>query len=424
MTYDQALDFIYDVSLKGRKKGLSRIRELLFRMGDPQKKLRYVHVAGTNGKGSTCAMIEKILRTAGYKTGLYTSPHLLRFNERVRVNGLEITDEDLIRYTEDIVGIVESMEERPSFFEIATAVMFRYFADAGCDIVVLETGLGGRLDATNIIDAPEVSVITTIDFDHTADLGDTRELIAREKAGIIKHGRPVVVGTEDPEALGSILQKAEEEGSTVHRAPEKPEFLGICGKRQRFLYKGTEYETGLLGRHQLMNAVTAIETVEVLRELGYGISDRDIQEGITQTVWKGRFQPIPEKNIVIDGAHNPEGSRSAAEALADYSSEKPVVIYGCLADKDWQTMIDIIAPCGEEFFLSPIKENPRAIDPAVPAAYLTDKGYKAVCCGSVEEALEKSGARAEELGTFVFCAGSLYLATEALEVLGETNSQI
>jgi len=424
MTYQEALDFVYNISWNGRERGLKRINELLRLMGSPHKKVKCVHIGGTNGKGSTSAILERILREAGYCTGLYTSPFLLRFNERMRVNGIEISDLELVDNTMYVKSMVERMEEPPTFFETATALGFKYFLDHQCDIVVLEVGMGGRLDATNVIERPETAVITTIGLDHTEYLGRTPGRIAIEKAGIIKEGRPVVVQTRDDEAIKSIQMVARDRKAPMWCVRQTPEFLGIEGLRQRFRYKGKEYEMGLLGRHQLMNAATAIETVEVLRREGWVIPDSAVEKGIAKAVWKGRFQATQNGRLIVDGAHNPEGAESAATALKDFCPDKkPVCLFGCLGDKDWQKVLDILCPCCEEFFIVPVN-NPRASDPEKLRAYIEAKGMKATLMPSVAEGVDRVLQEAESRDSFALSAGSLYLASEVLTYLGESNSKI
>ncbi len=424
MTYEEALNFVYNVSWNGRDRGLARIRALLELMGNPQRGLRYIHVAGTNGKGSTSCMIDSILRKAGYHTGLYTSPYLLRFNERMRVDGLEISDEELIDNAMYVKGLVENMPEPPTFFETATALGFKFFRDHGVDAVVLEVGMGGRLDATNVIEDPVASVITAIGLDHTEYLGRTKARIAVEKAGIIKPGRPVVMGTNDREAIKGIYLGAYKLGSPVWRVRQTPEFLGMENGRQRFCYRGREYGSGLLGRHQMQNAATAIETAFLLRREGFCIPDGAIDSGIASAVWKGRFQPVLEGRMVVDGAHNPQGAASAASALRDYSpGVKPVALFGCLGDKNWRQALQMLMPCCSEFLVVPV-QNPRACDPDAIREFILSRGGSARVLPSVQQGIDEALAAAERRGSYAFSVGSLYLASEVLTAIGETNSQI
>ena len=274
MTKEEALTFIHAADWRGSVPGLDRVSELLSLMGDPQEKLRCIHIAGTNGKGSTAAMLASILRCAGFKTGLYISPHLRSYNERMTVNGVEISDEDFCACAEAAAKKLPFMKDTPTEFERVTAMGFKYFADQGCDFVVLEVGLGGRLDATNAIKRPELSVICNLDLEHTEYLGDTIEKIAFEKAGIIKEGRPVVLYGQTPEAEGVVKARCEELGCglTVTDADllniEREDLFG-----QTIDYRGRKgLELSLIGRYQAMNAMTVLDSVDALRALGHGIS--------------------------------------------------------------------------------------------------------------------------------------------------------
>ena len=271
MDYKEALAYIGGVAFFGSKPGLTRIRELLERLGDPQKQLRFIHIAGTNGKGSCAAMTASILKAAGYKTGLYTSPYLYRFNERMQINGRQIEDEALAEIVSRVKPAAEAMADHPTEVELMTAAALLWYAQEKCDVVVLEVGLGGRFDATNIIDAPEAAVIMNIGLDHTAVLGDTLEQIAFEKAGIIKPGTDAVLFEQGEEATGVVRRRCEELGVPLHIADFSQlvsEFDSLYG--QSFTYRGLPYALPLLGAHQLKNAAVVLELVEVLREKGVG----------------------------------------------------------------------------------------------------------------------------------------------------------
>ena len=335
--------------------GLERTQELLNRLGRPQDRMKFVHVAGTNGKGSTCAFIESVLRSAGYKTGLFTSPYIITFEERIRVNGENISLDDLRDVTLDVREHAEAMAaesgEHPTEFELMTAVAFEHFARCNCDIAIVEVGLGGRLDSTNIIEAPEVCVITRIGLDHTELLGDTQAAIAAEKAGIIKPGASVVSWPQDDEgATESIRQAAQAAGTEVI----EPDFSQLSvnpikDAMRPFDYKGASYATRLLGSYQPSNAALALEAIFALRERGWNISDDELHRGIAETAWPARFEVVSvgPPAVVVDGGHNPQGAIVLAESLKDaFSGKRIVFLMSVLADKDYHAMIRTVAPLG------------------------------------------------------------------------------
>ena len=335
--------------------GLERTQELLERLGRPQDRLKFVHVAGTNGKGSTCAFIESVLREAGYKTGLFTSPYIITFEERIRVNGENISLGDLRDVTMDVREHAEAMAaetgEHPTEFELMTAVAFEYFARSGCDIVVAEVGLGGRLDSTNIIENPEACVIVRIGLDHTELLGDTMAAIAAEKAGIIKPGAKVVSWPQDDEGAMLAIEAAAKAAGTDVITPDfdQLEIHPIEGALRPFSYKGVEYKTRLLGSYQPSNAALALEVIEGLRDRGWKITDEDVAKGISNTVWPARFEVVSvgPPAVVVDGGHNPQGAAVLAESLNDaFAGRRIVFLMSVLADKDYRTMIRSVAPLG------------------------------------------------------------------------------
>jgi len=411
MTYQEAIDYINGTSWQGRKPCLDRIRELLRRLGDPQQGLKTVHIAGTNGKGSAAAMTASVLKAAGYKTGLYTSPHLLRFNERIRVNGHAIGDAELA----DIVGRIkpqaEDVADHPSEFELATAAAFLHFRDTGCDIAVLETGLGGRFDATNVVAAPECAVITRIGLDHTAVLGGTLEKIAGEKAGIVKPGCPCVVYSQPEEVLAVLRAACAEKNAPLtvtDPALLTPGFDSTDG--QSFTYRGAEYALPLLGRAQRENAAVAIDTVGVLRRRGWAIDDHDLEAGLYAVSWPARFELVSDDPVfVVDGGHNPQCMESVAENLLTYFPDKRrVLLLGVMADKDWRAMADILAPAADEFVLT-APANERALPWAALADYLRPLGKPVTGADAVEDAVRLAMSLADE-NTVVCATGSLYMA--------------
>ena len=396
MTFN-AIEYINTPRWLTSRLGLDRTRELLERLGRPQDRLKFVHVAGTNGKGSTCAFLSSILVAAGYKTGLFTSPYIETFYERIRVNGENITDDELTRATLPVRDAAEAMEaeggEHPTEFELMFAVALVHFARVKCDIVVLEVGLGGRLDSTNAIDAPEVAVIASIALDHTNLLGDTIAQIAHEKAGIIKSGASVVSWPQEPDAMAVVRAKAQEEGCDV-RIPDFDALpvgevgLAACDggardsriARRPFTYKGRGFTTRLLGTYQPFNAALAIEAARALADRGWAVPEAAIARGIAETVWPARFeliaQPRGVARVVVDGGHNPQGAGVLADSLRDvFPDERPVFLMGVLADKDYRRMIAAVAPLGRAFVCA-TPPNPRAL----AAGDLADAVRDALAC--------------------------------------------
>ena len=412
MNYTEAMDFINSVSWLGSKPGLDRIRELLHRLGDPQEQLRFVHVAGTNGKGSTSSMIASVLPEAGYKTGLSTSPHLWRFNERMCINGAAISDEALAEIVTLIAPAAQSMENACTEFEISMAATLVYFARQGCDIVVLEVGLGGRLDATNVIPAPECAVICNIGLDHTEYLGHTVEAIAKEKAGIMK-GAPVVSYQQIPGVAAVLEAEAKMVGSPISFA----DFSAIVPVSdspvgQVFKLNGEEYKIALLGEHQLKNASVALLALEALRNRGWNLPLAAVKRGFENARWAARFEIVSQYPLfVIDGGHNPQCVASTAAALERYfPKRRRVLLIGVLGDKDWSEMLDILAPCADAF-VCVTPDSPRAMPAAELCAALSKYGKPAVSRDSIAEGVDETIRLAGKEG--MSCSvGSLYMAGE------------
>ena len=410
MNYNEALEYIHSVSWTFCKPGLERIEKLCAALGEPQKKLRFVHVAGTNGKGSFCSMLSSILVKAGYKTGLYTSPYIKVFNERMRINGENISNERLSELTERVKPIADAMTDKPTEFEVITAIAFLYFAEEKCDIVVLEAGMGGRLDSTNIIDTPILSVITGISLDHTAFLGDTVDKIAAEKAGIIKDGIPVLFGGEHEGAAAVISERAASCGSEFFRPDyTKIENLTSDLRGTRFKYKSRAVKLNLLGLYQPRNASLVLEAVELLRRSGMNIPDVAVSEGLENAQWSARFEIINHFPLIIfDGAHNPEGISSAVESIKYYfGKEKVVVVSGVLRDKDYNYIAGRLSEVASAAYtLTP--DNPRALGAEDYASLLSSLGVEAAANSSIGEALKRAVDRADKTGEAIVCLGSLY----------------
>jgi dihydrofolate synthase/folylpolyglutamate synthase len=387
---------------------LSRFKRICAALGNPEERLLFVHVAGTNGKGSTVRMIVNALRLAGYRTGEFTSPYIRVWNDRIRIDGNNITDDELAAIVTQIKPIFDESLDNYSQFELATAIAFIYFAAKKCDIVVLEAGIGGRLDCTNVIENTLVSVITSISLDHTAILGSTLSEIAAEKAGIIKEKRPVVLSSGQKSDVFRNVYLTASRNHSVFVTPDT-EKLKINEKafpQNRFKYKGLTYELKMVGRHQIENALTAIETLYLLRECGFEkIRYENIFEGLRTAVLPSRCQVISENPyILLDGAHNPDGMRRLADFVRDLPRSPKIMITAMRGDKDFDSTLSMItrhidlAYCIDGIF-------PGSVD----ARLLAERFDRAVCV-SVSDALSLAVAAAGENGA-VIIAGSLYLAS-------------
>lgn len=423
MTYRQAIDYIHSVVWKGSRPGLSRIKELLSLLGNPQNDLRFIHIAGTNGKGSTSAMTESILRAAGYKTGLFVSPYIKEFNERIAFCGTPISNEALAAATAAVKPFADSMQDAPTEFELITAIGLVYFKSMQCDIVVLETGMGGRLDSTNVITDPLATVITGIALDHTEYLGDTIEKIAAEKAGIIKPGAPVVWGGRSAAARHVIEETARAQHAPFHAAEDTPiTVLKFDLSGTVVEWKGRAFTLPLLGTYQPQNLATVLTLFDALRARGIAVCEEDLCRGLLQVRWPGRFEKLSEQPLIIsDGAHNPEGILAAADGIRTYFKDQRVLLLtAVMADKDYHGMVKALAPLATEVFtLTP--DNPRALSAADFAAVWRENGVAATGYATVYEATAAAVARAKETGIPLVSLGSLYMyaeVTAALSALG------
>ena len=411
MTEQEAIDYIENYTWSSTRLGLERTVELLHRLGDPQNEVRFIHVTGSNGKGSTCAMLASILRQAGYKTGLYTSPYIQEFRERIQINGEYIPAEDLAELTELVRGHAEAMEDHPSQFELVTALAIEYFRRSRCDIVVLEVGMGGALDATNAIPAPEAAVITNVGLEHTEYLGSTLEAIATNKSGIIKPGCSAVCYDGEKvvtDVVRSVCAEKNVPLTCVDFSQLRPIGQGQDG--QRFTYRGVEYSIPLLGRHQMYNTATVLDTVEALRQRGWKIPDKCVHIGLRLTVWPARFEVLRRDPLcILDGGHNPQCAQALTASLDELlPGRKAVFLMGILADKDYSQVIDMILPYAREFYtLTPL--NPRALSAEDLAAELRRRGAAATACTEPDEAIDKVTVAAGKDGLVVIF-GSLYLA--------------
>lgn len=414
MSIESTLEYIHKTSWLGSKPGLSRTHELLQKLGNPHKKLKFVHVAGTNGKGSTCAYIASVLAEAGYKTGLYTSPYINFFNERIRINGECISDDDLEKFVDIIRPFADSMEDSPTEFEVITALAMKYFCDMQCDIVVLEVGMGGELDSTNVIDTPECAVITPIALDHTAILGDTIEKIAFSKCGIIKGGSVVCADTN-----GSAYDVISSVCKNKNASLFCPDFSAINNLScditgSSFDYnKYTGLKIRLTGTYQPNNAIVALTALEVLKNNGYKISDKDIYNGFEKTCWTGRFEILGKDPVfVLDGAHNPHGMKAAFESLnALFPDKKIVFVVGAMADKDVSTMFSVITPISDIFY-TVTPANSRSMNADKLAELLGHLGAKSMSFGNSFDAAVSAAIKRAGKNGVIAALGSLYFSSD------------
>ena len=399
--YAAALEFLYRLKVFGTNFGLENTFQLAERVGNPQEKLRFIHVAGTNGKGSTCAMLESIYRAAGLRVGLFTSPHLVSFRERIQINRQLIPETEVARLVQKLRAA--NQENEATLFEFATVMALKFFAEQKCDLVIWETGLGGRLDATNIV-TPLASVITNIAFDHQQWLGDTLEKIAAEKAGIIKPGVPVVTATEAPAALAVIKAVALERQSPLTQ---------ISSSHASRLTP----HASLLGDHQNMNTALAVATVEVLQK-NIPVAAETIRPGLAAVNWPGRLQLIQKadgRKILLDGAHNVAGTECLRAALEKHFPDvRPVLIFGALADKNWPAICQILAPLAAQIYTVPVaSERTAGATELAGAFHSANPAASVTICENLARALIASKHE-----PFIIITGSLYLIGEALEQLG------
>ncbi len=420
MQYKEALGYIHARARFGSRPGLERIGKMMRLLGDPQEKLRVVHVAGTNGKGSTAAMTAALLRAAGYRTGLTISPFVVDFCERIQIDGEFISHEDLAEEITLLQPFADQVEELTEF-ELITAAAYDYFHRRNCDAVVAEVGLGGRFDATNILQTPVVSVITPIGLDHTEILGDTIEQIAFEKCGIIKPGVPVVTSPDqDTGALAVILEQCAQKGCTLAQPT-----MNAAGDMRldldgaRFVYRDAEMRLPLLGGHQVANALTALKAAELAAQRcgGRALSMQEARDGLAKVRFPARMEILCQNPLtVLDGAHNPHGAKALAQSLSLLGDRPVTAVMGVLADKDSTAALQALAPHFRRL-ICVTPENPRALAAHALAARADALGLAASAAHSVEEAWELASAvAASENGAVVIC-GSLYLAGRMRKVI-------
>ena len=406
VTYSEAIQYLYQLQMFGARFGLETTRRLAALVGDPQERLRFIHVAGTNGKGSTCAMLESIYRHAGLRVGLFTSPHLVSFAERIQVNRQLIPEADVARLVSELQPLLKQFpsDAPPTMFEVVTVMALRWFAEQRCDLVIWETGLGGRLDATNIV-TPLASVITNIDLDHQQWLGDTLEKIAAEKAGIIKPAVPVITAAQPGRGLEVIQETARQLNAPLtHVASSDSSLIPHPSSLP------------LHGAHQRMNAALALATARVLAKL-IPVDEVTALESLSRVWWPGRMQlaKLPSgQNVLLDGAHNAASAAALRDAVTkEFSGERITLILGVLADKDWEIIARTLAPLADRILLAPVNSQ-RTLPPEQLAAACrhVNASVSTEACMSLEDALSR--ARGE---SFLLITGSLYLVGEAMERL-------
>ncbi len=424
MNYEEARVYLDEVSKYGSVLGLDNMRELLGRLGNPQDDLKFIHISGTNGKGSALSYMSTILSGAGFRTGRYISPTLYAYRERIQVDGVMIDRESLAALVTVVKEAVDAMEAEnkgnPTVFEVETALSFLYFKEQKCDIVVLETGLGGTLDATNVVKTTVMEMISSIGMDHMEFLGGTLQEIAENKAGIIKPHTWVVSAEQDPQAAEVIKRVCREKDCKLSVVdPDAFQDVHYGYEKQTFTYKNwKDVEITLAGTYQVTNAALALEAVEALRKLGYSLTEEQVRKGMKAAFWRGRFSVI-HKNpvVVIDGAHNPAAAKVLKDSLETYFQGKNLhFIMGVFADKDYQSVIEMTAPLAKHIITIETPGNPRALS-AVKLKEAVEKVNPSVeAAGSIREAVEKSMKNAQK--------DDVIAAFGSLSFLGELDREV
>jgi dihydrofolate synthase/folylpolyglutamate synthase len=425
--YRESLDYLYGLQRHGIVFGLANIRNILEAIGNPHERVKTVHIGGTNGKGSIAAMIHSILSRSGYRVGLYTSPHLISFTERIRIVDREITEGEVVRLTYRIREAIrkKGVPETFTFFDFTTAMTILYFYEEGVDMAILEVGLGGRLDSTNVVD-PLLAVITNISMDHRDYLGDTLEKVAREKAGIIKEGRPLVTAASQPKVVDLLKRVCIEKKAPLLRVGRD-----VRGKRvgpRRFHYRGrnlslSNLKLNLAGRHQIINATTALGVIEVLKEEGYRVVDEAIFEGLRDVHWSGRLEVIMESPmVVLDGAHNPGAAKKLGEAIMEeFTYDRFLLALGIMNDKDYRRIISTLVPLADMTVLCKPRCE-RATSPQVLLDEVTRIGKRGKVVEDVGESVECLLSMATERD-LVCITGSFYTIGEAKTYLLRSKGQ-
>ncbi len=430
MSYQETIEYLYGLQKQGVKLGLANSFQLMELMGRPHEKFRSVHVAGTNGKGSTAAFLAFMLREAGLRTGLYTSPHLVNFTERIRINGVPIAEDRVMNLTRRVQdgwrrlaesGRTQSLS--PTFFEATTAVAFTYFAEERVDIAVVEVGMGGRMDSTNVI-TPLVSVITNIDLEHTEFLGNTLEQIAGEKAGIVKERVPVVTGATQPEVISVIENRAGALHAPSYRLSRdfQPENI-VSGRPQSFDYRGLtafykSLRVHMLGGYQIDNACLALAAAECMRTSGLAISEAAVRNGLNKARWEGRLERVSEKpDIYLDGAHNPASARALARTVRQMRSgyRNLVLVIGILADKDYRAILSELAPLADSV-VATRPQYSRALDVFTLASEIRGLHRPVITTDTLPDAVV-AARRCSSADDIILITGSLYVVGDARATL-------
>jgi len=410
------LDYLYGLTRFGIKPGLEVTKKLLDSLGNPQNKFKSIHIAGTNGKGSTTAFTASILKEAGYKVGMYTSPHLIKFNERIKVNGIDIADEEIVKLVELIRAKAEENDLQPTFFELTTILAFLYFAQKNIDMAVVEVGLGGRLDSTNVI-MPELAVITNIDIDHKEHLGETKELIAIEKAGIIKPNVPLVTAEEDENLLDIFKGKTKD--IMVLKDEIKINSFASDLQEQKFTVSGKingTFSIRLLGKHQIENACTALLVARLLQGRNISISDQDCKKGLINTQWPARLQFFSKTPLLLlDGAHNAAGMQKTAEFVSTIPNRK-VLVVAFAKDKEVSKMVSLIAPLFEEVIITQGNFKPQ--DTSIIAREVRKYNLHIKEIPDVKKAISLAQSRVKD-DELILVTGSLYMVGDSLKQLNQ-----
>jgi dihydrofolate synthase/folylpolyglutamate synthase len=415
--YQESLDYLYGLEKFGMIFGLTQVRRILEAIGNPQREIQAIHIGGTNGKGSTAAMMASILQKEGYRVGLYTSPHLIRFTERIKVNGREMGKGEVAELTGWMRQRIEDahIPSPFTFFDFTTAMALQYFKQAVVDLAILEVGLGGRLDSTNVID-PLLSIITNISKDHEEHLGRSILKIAGEKAGIIKEGRPLITSAAQPQVLRFFSKVCREKGSPYFRVGKEFRYVSIGDGN--FHYEGLhrklwDIHVNLMGFHQIMNATTALGATEVLEELGFSVSTGAMVEGLRGVEWPGRLERVSfSPQVILDGAHNPAGALALKESLEkEFDYHHLILLVGVMKDKDFKAILHLLAPLADHIILTR-SHNERAASPAMLKEALGQNGKKAEVIEDLKEAIERGVSITGE-EDLLCITGSLYTVGEA-----------
>ena len=420
MDWNEAIALLHGANWKHTKIGLERMRDFMHALGDPQENLHYVHIAGTNGKGSACVMTQSILTAAGFRTGLYISPHLDQFNERLSIDGQMISDADLRRLAARVRAAAETLGEEPTDFEMITAMAFCWFEEQHCALVVLEVGMGGRLDATNVISSPEVCAIMHIGLDHTEFLGDTVEQVAAEKAGILKPGADCVLYHQLPGVMDVVQQRFADvnPGAAARLITTDPSAFTARARTidgQVFGYRNRpDLRIQLLGNYQMENAMAVLDIIDCLIRRGFGISENAIWAGLAQATWPGRFEVLSrEPLLIVDGAHNPNGVEALVDTIRAYFPDQKInFVMGVMKDKDYHTMLRLIAPYAARF-ITELPDAHRALRPeALKSEIRAYFDGPVETADSVTAAVERAMEIAEGTDVITICFGSLYQVAE------------